>query len=178
MGLVNELPEQSIYPSQERAELRISTTVGDLDFQFNRFTAGKMLTEGEILFHKCHGVGREGDRIAFQTFPLIEKVNRQSSTCFLLVCFMTFFKSSFVALWAKVLVSVGLFRLERLDGKEIAATNTLWEAHAKAEVASKVRCNKCHRDRERRRDMYIFNFDFKPMTFSGRGIVCLSGSTN
>ena len=85
MGLVNELTEQSIYPSQGRAELRILTTVGDLGSQFNRFTADKMLTEGEILSHKCHGVGREGDRIAFQTFPLIEKVNRQSLTCVLLV---------------------------------------------------------------------------------------------
>lgn len=90
MGLVNE-PEQSIYPSQGRAELKVSTTVGDLGSQFYRFTAGKMLTEGEMLFHKCHGVGREGDSIAFQTFPVIEKVNRQGSTCFLLVCFMTFF---------------------------------------------------------------------------------------
>ena len=91
-----------------------------------------------------------------------------------------FLKSSCVALWAKVLVSccAGMFQMERLDGKQIAATDARWEAHAKAEVASKVRCNKCHRDRERRRDMYIFNFDFKPMTFSGRGIVRLSGSTN
>ena len=64
--------------------------------------------------------------------------------------------------WAKVAIScymlcyVGIFQIVRMDGK-IAAMDARWKAHAKAEVASKVRCNKWHRETERLRKRCTFS---------------------